>query len=631
MTARTANGHRPLPLSQRSNQQPSDLHDSEYFRDIADTLPVVLALANADLSQFLFVNRAYEEVWGQTVESLYANSLSFVDAVHPEDQPALRKAIGGLIQGTPIDGIECRLVQPDGSTRWVLCRGCPVRNAAGEIVRLVGTAQDITERKRVENSLRESEDRYRDLVEHSSDLLCTHDLQGNILSVNKAPLKILGYSREELLGKPLREFVTEEAKPLCDLYLMQIQKTGFARGLLPVVTKKGEVRLWEYNNSLRQDGVSPIVRGLAHDVTEQKRMEAALRKSEEKFSKAFHASPVEMFITSLDTGCILDVNESFENSTGLTRDRLIGRSTVELGMWIDPADRTPIIDEILQKGRITKREKAFRLPSGETVFRLFSAEPILLNDVRCVLIVSEDITERKKAEQDVRQLSSRLLRLHDEERRNIARDLHDSTGQDLVALSALLVQLQDEVPPTHRKAHKTVSQALAVAERCIREVRTLSYVLHPPMLEETGLKDAIAHYIKAYSRRTCIEVQLEISPRFGRLNRDVELVLFRVMQESLTNVQRHSGSYAANVRLKRRPTMVSLEVSDRGRGIPGFEQKSPEPHLLGCGVGLCSMAERLKQVGGKFEIESRSSGTTIRGVIPIHEKTDGNDSHTSGR
>lgn len=173
--------------------------------------------------------------------------------------------------------------------------------------------------------LRESEDRYRDLVEHSSDLICTHDANGILLSVNEAPLRILGYSREELLNKPLRDFVTPETRPLCDAYLAQVQRDGFAHGLLPVLTKSRDVRLWEYNNSLRKEGVSsPIVRGIAHDVTEQKRAEAALRKSEEKFSRAFRSSPVEMAITTLEDGRFLDVNESFERNLGYTRKEVIG-------------------------------------------------------------------------------------------------------------------------------------------------------------------------------------------------------------------------------------------------------------------------------------------------------------------
>jgi len=110
--------------------------------------------------------------------------------------------------------------------------------------------------------------RYKDLVEHLSDLICTHDLQGILLSVNEAPLQILGYTREEMLNRPLRDFVTEEAKAKCDEYLLQVQRDGIASGVLPVLTKSGKVRLWEYNNSVRSASVSsPIVRGLAHDVT----------------------------------------------------------------------------------------------------------------------------------------------------------------------------------------------------------------------------------------------------------------------------------------------------------------------------------------------------------------------------
>jgi two-component system, NarL family, sensor kinase len=290
-------------------------------------------------------------------------------------------------------------------------------------------------------------------------------------------------------------------------------------------------------------------------------------------------------------------------------------------MWTSATDRAAVVDDIKRNGRVLKREIQTHMRPGETSFKLFSAEPIRLGGEQCLIAVSEDITERKKAEQDVQRLSSRLLRLHDKERRNIARDLHDSTGQDLTGLSALLIQIQDQIPASNRKARKTVSQALAVAERCIRDVRTLSYVLHPAMLEETGLRDAISYYIKGYTKRTRIKVDLEISPRFGRLNRDVELVLFRVVQESLTNIHRHSGSNLAKIRLKRLPGTVSLEINDQGRGISGLEGKITPRHLMSHGVGLFSMAERIKQVCGHFEVDSSNSGTTVRGVIPINEET----------
>ncbi len=146
--------------------------------------------------------------------------------------------------------------------------------------------------------LRESEDRYRDLVEHSTDLICTYNPEGQLLSVNELPAKLLGYSREELLKKPMREFLLPEARAQFDESLVGIKKDGFVKGLMVVLTKTGERRIWEYHNTLRTDGVStPIVRGVAHDVTDQKRIERALRLSEEKFSKAFLASPYAIIIS----------------------------------------------------------------------------------------------------------------------------------------------------------------------------------------------------------------------------------------------------------------------------------------------------------------------------------------------
>src|SRR5262249_11104595 len=157
-------------------------------------------------------------------------------------------------------------------------------------------------------------------------------------------------------------------------------------------------------------------------------------------------------------------------------------------------------------------------------------------------------TDRKRSERELRRLSGQLLRLQDEERRKIAQDLHDSTGQDLAALVMTLGQLRSSIPAVDRTPHLLLSECKAIANRCVREIRTLSYVLHPPPLEHAGLAEAIRDYIKGFNRRSGIAVELELSPRLGRLEPDTELALFRVVQESLTNIQRHSGSPRARIR-----------------------------------------------------------------------------------
>jgi len=839
-----------------------ELESGEHFRQIADNLSIVLALANADLSQFLYVNRAYEQIWGRSIESLYADSMSFVEAVCAEDRARLQDALRGLVNGEPIQGIECRVLRPDGAVVWVLARGFPVLDEHGKITRLVGSAEDITarksaeeelqqtysrteavlqtihdayvlidrqwrlvyvncaavhgmrrkqedvigrtlwelfpeisetelgvqyrrsmenrtpataeffyaphaawweirfypvaeglavfawnitERKKAESVLRESEDRYRDLVEHSSDLICTHDTAGILLSVNEPPLRILGYTRVEMLGRPLRDFVTPEAKVHCDDYLERIRRNGFATGVLPVVTKQGEVRLWEFNNSLRSEGVrTPIVRGIAHDVTEQKRAEAALRKSEEKFAKAFRSSPAEMVIATLAEGRLVEANDTYARVMGYSREELIGRTTLELGLWADPAERDALMEDLKKNGRALDHVIRLRAKSGTIGYKRYSAELVHIGKEPCLLGVGEDITEsrriqenlrrseqflaegqrlshtgswswnpytgeiswsrqtyrifglgpeikptmelvlrylhpderpvfegavrqlledktdsegdyrivlnngrvrhvhclarpvfgatgellefigtamdvteRKKTEEELRRLSGQLLRLHDEERRSIARDLHDTTGQGLVALTATLTQLHSLVPSNNRRARKLLAESEGLVKECLREVRTLSYVLYPPMLEQAGLEDAIRHFRDGFVARTGIDVRLGIQQSLGRLGRDVELALFRVAQESLANIQRHSGSRSAEVLVQHHAGVVDLEVSDQGCGSETMligDGEFPFP----IGVGIASMKERIKQVGGRLQIRADSNGTKVRATVPVH-------------
>jgi signal transduction histidine kinase len=229
-----------------------------------------------------------------------------------------------------------------------------------------------------------------------------------------------------------------------------------------------------------------------------------------------------------------------------------------------------------------------------------------------------DVTEAVRAEEELRRLSGQLLRLQDEERRRIARDLHDSTGQDLVALATTLSQLHALIPSSSRKSRKLASQCQALADQCIRDVRTLSYLLHPPMLDEAGLEDAIRHYAGGFTERTGIKVELEIAPRLGRMKPHTELALFRVVQESLTNIQRHSGSLKAKIRTERGPGKFTLEISDKGSGISGSLRRRNGKTPFGFGVGIPSMHERVALIGGQLDIES-SGGTTVRVTIPADD------------
>jgi PAS domain S-box-containing protein len=695
----------------------------------------------------LLWNQGAEHMYGWTkAEAIGENGHKLVEANFPR---SLEEILERLEKTGHWEG-EVQKKRRDGQTLIVSSRWALGRDAQGRPEKVLVIDTDITEQRQAEAALRESEDRYRDLVEHSHDLICTHDLEGRLLSVNEQPARILGYSREELIKKRMKEFLLPEGRASFDEYLANIPKTRVAKGTMVVLTKSGERRIWEYHNSLRTDGVTaPVVRGIAHDVTERWVAERALRQSEERFRlmaenideifwlldpkslKAIYVSPafehicerpldsirsdptsyreiihpedaprvlaqlallektndfheqfrilcpsgvkwVEVWgftakdnsgkvtalvgtaqditerrraeeavrrseellraafdqvavgfsMTDLD-GRFLKVNEAFCRITGYTEQELLRMDFQSITHPEDlPGNLTHRPRLIAGEMKGIVYQKRYIRKSGELVWVQNSVSTLLSSNGEAsgFVALTEDITERKRAEDGLQKLSGRLLQLQDDERRKIARDLHDVTGQDLVALSSTLGQLHNAIPSSGRRLRKSIAQCQCLTDRCIREIRTLSYLLHPPMLDEAGLEDAIRHYVSGFAERTGIEVKLEISPRFGRLPREEEMALFRVMQESLVNIQRHSGSFSATIRLDRTARGVLLEMSDQGRGIRGNGRGRIKGSFLAGGVGIQSMRERMKQVRGQLEIESSPSGTTVRAMVSAHDQ-----------
>jgi signal transduction histidine kinase len=228
--------------------------------------------------------------------------------------------------------------------------------------------------------------------------------------------------------------------------------------------------------------------------------------------------------------------------------------------------------------------------------------------------LEREVMDRKRAEEQLRQLSVRLMTLQDEERRHIARDLHDTTGQTLAAMkmTTALIQRGAAGPEMHR----LLDDLNALTDEAVQEIRTTSYLLHPPLLDEAGIASAVQWFVEGFSKRSGIQVHCEIAENVQRPPRNHELVLFRVLQESLTNVHRHSGASATTVRLNVTADHFILEIADDGTGIPEECMKRFHEDGHGTGVGLVGMRERVHELGGRLDIQSSPTGTTVSAALP---------------
>jgi PAS domain S-box-containing protein len=349
-------------------------------------------------------------------------------------------------------------------------------------------------------------------------------------------------------------------------------------------------------------------------------------------------------------GIITSWNGGAQHLFGWTEREVLGKSitiVIPPELWDEEVE---IQKQLRAGGRMDHFETVRVTKDGRKVNVSLSISPVrdLGGNVVGISKIARDITERKHLEEQIRnayesleervrsrtaeleqrnkdlieqgevirRLSGRLLQVQDEERRRLARDLHDSVGQLLAAINMNNAHLDREKENLTKSAQTHLEQNVGLITQVAQEIRTISYLLHPPLLDEIGLASAITWYVDGFEERSKIGVHLDMPPNFERLSRDQEIALFRVVQECLTNVHRHSGSAKAAIRIARENGQIRLEVSDEGRGIPS--QKHLALNSYGTfGVGIAGMRERLRQFGGNLEVHSAENGTTVIATLTV--------------
>jgi PAS domain S-box-containing protein len=417
-----------------------------------------------------------------------------------------------------------------------------------------------------------------------------------------------------------------------------------------IYRKDGAQRWVEYTAQMerRADGSPLRLMGTMLDITERKQTEQT-----SNLLAAIVGSSDDAIVSKNLDGVITSWNEGAERIFGFSAEEAVGRHIT----LIIPSDRreeeTGILARLRRGERIDHFDTVRQRKDGSLLDVSLTVSPVKDAAGRIVGAskVARDVSERRRSEEkyrtlaqtldaevrvrtseleqrnaeveqqseQLRDLSRRLLQIQDEERRHIARELHDSAGQTLTALGMNLDRVSQEARKNGLPLGEDVEAIQRLVQRLSQEIRTTSYLLHPPMLDEIGLPEALRWYMQGLTERSGLDVNLDVSEDFGRLPLEMELVMFRLIQECLTNIHRHSGSKSAVLRLAREEESVSLEVQDGGKGIS--PEKLSQIQAQGSGVGIRGMRERVRQFDGRMNIESNEKGTKISFKFPLKTPT----------
>lgn len=459
------------------------------------------------------------------------------------------------------------------------------------------------------------------IVASSDDAIISKNLDGIITSWNKSAERIFGYTPDEAIGQHITLIIPPERHAEESAILNRLRRGERVDHFHTVRRRKDGSHLDVSltispvrDSSGRVIGASKVAR----DITAEKQAEQALRESEQRFRVITDASPIMVWMSGTDKLCYY-FNKGWLDFVGRTLEQELDNGWAE-NLHPEDFDRClQIYVSNFDARRAFEMEYRMRHHTGQYRWILDRGVPRYAPDGTFEGYVGGclDIHDQKEAAEKIRIADdmSRLMKAQDEERRRIARELHDSAGQTLTVLGmnlARLIQRAEGIAPELAREGKEIE---AMVQQLHREIRTTSYLLHPPLLDENGLASALNWYVDGLAERSNVAITLDVAGNVGRLPDDMELAIFRMVQECLTNIHRHSGSKTALIRIAREGECVRAEVRDRGNGISPERLLEIQSH--GSGVGIRGIRERMHQFRGEMKIQSNGAGTSVIVSVPL--------------
>jgi PAS domain S-box-containing protein len=538
--------------------------------------------------------------------------------------PERRKALRSLLERTgSVHGFEAERYRKDGSTFWISINARAVRDSNDHVLYYEGTNQDITDRKRAELVLRESEQRFRTLFESSCLGIALHDANGHFVNTNPAYQQMLGYKESELRALSVKQVTYPEDIGEGQRLYQELRdgKRDYYRREKRYFRKDGGV-VWAQSSASairNMKGELQYIISTVEDITERKQAQGALLESERKLRLIAENTSDVIFAFDMERRPVY-INPAVERLTGYTFPEIKQKKFVN---WIHAEDQSRMLklwDNLFDGKGYSEVEFRLITKDGQLKWCSSTWGPLLDENGKQIGVQGRerDITERKVVEEETRRLSQRIIEVQEAERLRVARELHDGVNQIIASAKMRLRKVEDAIPALNPAAREILGRCEQLLVRALEENRRIAHNLRPSDLDALGLAAACRSFCKEIETRTNLSIKSRITGIDQRLPQDVELNLFRIVQEAFNNIEKHAQAKLVRLWLGFQDDSIVLRVQDDGRGFKPGAGKSAK--RKGHGVGLTNIRERTASLGGVCEVKTApKKGTRITVRVPRPE------------